>query len=261
VGINALQPHSHEIPPDATPGRLIAFYLEPNWLWRCYGIEADVSLFNDPRIAINAGIRGKAIDLVNCSVPGDAKRNASIGVIEDLVGELVGSVLSQRRLADQAALGVRFIDPRVQKAIELMEKNVSRRICFNSVAAAVGLSRPHFFALFREQMDITPNVYWNMLRADEACQMLRHAEHKMYSLAVDLGFTTEGNFSRFFRYHVGVPPMIYRAAVNGNSDAQQAIAPSQPIRQVSQRIREIEDEIERLKIEITRLNALSLCAD
>ena len=66
------------------------------------------------------------------------------------------------------------------------------------------MSRPNLFALFKEKTDVTPNVYWNMLRVNEACRMLHQDGYKMYALAADLGFTNEGNFSRFFRSHVGV---------------------------------------------------------
>ena len=42
-------------------------------------------------------------------------------------------------------------DYRVRKAVELMKANVTQRICFDDVARSVGLSRPHFFALFRSR--------------------------------------------------------------------------------------------------------------
>ncbi|TIL97093.1 MAG: AraC family transcriptional regulator, partial [Mesorhizobium sp.] len=42
-------------------------------------------------------------------------------------------------------------DFRVRNAIQLMKANVCERICFDEVARSVGLSRPHFFALFKEQ--------------------------------------------------------------------------------------------------------------
>jgi len=44
-------------------------------------------------------------------------------------------------------------DYRVRKAVELMKANVTQRVCFDTIARSVGLSRPHFFALFREQMN------------------------------------------------------------------------------------------------------------
>jgi transcriptional regulator GlxA family with amidase domain len=36
----------------------------------------------------------------------------------------------------------------------------------------------------------------------------------MISVACNLGFTSQGNFSRFFREHTGVPPTVYREAAN-----------------------------------------------
>ena len=98
------------------------------------------------------------------------------------------------------------------KAIELMKANVSERICFDDVARSVGLSRPHFFALFKEQTSLTPNVYWNTLRMQEALRQLQWSREPLTSVAWNLGFTTQGNFTRFFRDHAGVPPTLYREA-------------------------------------------------
>ena len=103
-------------------------------------------------------------------------------------------------------------DFRVRKAIQLMKANVCERICFDDVARTVGLSRPHFFALFKEQTNLTPNVYWNTLRMEEAVRQLQWSQEPLISVACNLGFTTQGNFSRFFRDHVGVPPTLYREA-------------------------------------------------
>jgi transcriptional regulator GlxA family with amidase domain len=76
----------------------------------------------------------------------------------------------------------------------------------------VGLSRPHFFALFKEQMNLTPNVYWNTLRMNEAARRVQFSEESLVSVALHMGFTSQGNFSRFFRDHIGVPPTVYRLA-------------------------------------------------
>ena len=99
-----------------------------------------------------------------------------------------------------------------------MKANVCERICFDDVARSVGLSRPHFFALFKEQTNLTPNVYWNTLRMEEArAAVCSGREEPLISVACNLGFTTQGNFSRFFRDHVGVPPTLYREAARAMS--------------------------------------------
>ena len=99
-----------------------------------------------------------------------------------------------------------------------MQANVSGRLGLEEVARSVGLSRPHFFTLFKEQMNLTPNVYWNTLRMEEALHQLGQSEESLTGVACNLGFTTQGNFTRFFRDHAGVPPTLYReAAPHGGS--------------------------------------------
>ena len=103
-------------------------------------------------------------------------------------------------------------DYRVRKAAALMKTHMCERACLDEVARNVGLSRPHFFALFKEQMGLTPNVYWNSLRMAEAARQLKASEQPLMDIACGLGFSTQGNFSRFFRDHFGVPPNAYRSA-------------------------------------------------
>ena len=82
----------------------------------------------------------------------------------------------------------------------------------DEVARSVGLSRPHFFMLFKDQMNLTPNVYWNTLRMEEALRQIGNSEESLTCVACNLGFTAQANFTRFFRDHAGVPPTIYREA-------------------------------------------------
>ena len=103
-------------------------------------------------------------------------------------------------------------DYRIRKALALMRANVSERLNLDEVARSVGLSRPHFFALFKEQMNLTPNVYWNTLRMEEALRQIEATEEPLTSVACNLGFTAQANFSRFFRDHAGVSPRLYREA-------------------------------------------------
>ena len=52
-----------------------------------------------------------------------------------------------------------------------------------------------------------------MLRMEAALEHIQESEDRLTEIAIDLGFTTPGNFSLFFREHVGVPPAVYRSAV------------------------------------------------
>ena len=53
-----------------------------------------------------------------------------------------------------------------------MQENVGETMELDHVAREVGLSRPHFFKLFRTQVGLTPNLYANALRMERAIERL-----------------------------------------------------------------------------------------
>ena len=52
---------------------------------------------------------------------------------------------------------------------------------------------------------------------EEAVRRLVQQEEPLTSVALDLGFSTPGNFSRFFREHMGVTPSRFRRAASGTA--------------------------------------------
>ena len=77
-----------------------------------------------------------------------------------------------------------------------MREHVTDPMAVEEVASKVGLSRGHFFALFKEQLNTTPQVFWSAVRVEEAVRLLVQQEAPLTSVALDLGFSTPGNFSR-----------------------------------------------------------------
>jgi AraC-like DNA-binding protein len=207
AGIDSLEPHSHAFSPDGTPGRFLAFYIDPDWARRRRALAPGVPLFAEPAIPLDPWLHRAALDLYHRLEDDDGFGEIAAYEIERLIDSLLDAAPASPRRRGPA-----IRDFRVRKAIELMKANVCERICFDAVARAVGLSRPHFFALFKEQTGLTPNVYWNTLRMEEALRQLQGSEEPLISVAGNLGFTTQGNFTRFFRDHAGVPPTLYREA-------------------------------------------------
>ena len=82
----------------------------------------------------------------------------------------------------------------------------------DDLAREVGLSRPHFFKLFRQQMGLTPNIFLNTLRSEQAIDALITTNKSVTEIGLDLGFASQASFTRFFASNVGIPPSDYRRA-------------------------------------------------
>jgi AraC-like DNA-binding protein len=133
--------------------------------------------------------------------------------LEADVAALLSTTLASSMTAEQLQgmpVRRRMIDYRLRLAIAHMQNNLSSPKVAEEMAEVVGLSRSRFFELFHDQLGTSPLVFWNAMRLEEALTRLNAREENMTAMAMDLGFSTPGNFSRFFRDHRGVTPTTYR---------------------------------------------------
>ncbi|QRM57408.1 AraC family transcriptional regulator [Sinorhizobium sp. BG8] len=222
IGINSFQPHNHVFDESKTPGTFLAFYIDLEWLKERRNLASGKQVFATPLIPLEPWLSETAALLPQKLSCGEDDYELVAYELERLIDHLLDAADAARPPVSAAHPVRSARDFRVRKAIALMEANVGERICFDQVARSVGLSRPHFFALFKEHMNVTPNVYWNTLRIAEAVRCLQTSNESLISVACNLGFTTQGNFSRFFREHTGVPPTVYRSAASEGPHSQQA---------------------------------------
>jgi AraC family transcriptional regulator len=212
VAINSFQPHSHVFADNEEPGSFLAFYIDMPWLAERRRIPAGAPVFAAPLISLEGWLIEIGVAIANRLCDSVEDYDLLAYEIERYIDCLIDAADAQKPINVTSQRAGR--DYRIRKAIALMEANVGERICFDQVARSVGLSRPHFFALFKEHMNLTPNVFWNTLRIAEAVRCLRASDEPLISVACNLGFSTQGNFSRFFREHTGVRPTIYRSAIS-----------------------------------------------
>ncbi len=110
-------------------------------------------------------------------------------------------------------------DYRIRNAIRILQERVGEAQELDRVAREVGLSRPHFYKLFRAQVGVTPNIYLNTLRMERAIERLAGSEAAVSEIGLDLGFSSQASFSRFFIANGVVPPSAYRRSVHVQSAA------------------------------------------
>ena len=118
----------------------------------------------------------------------------------------------QSEPAQELRASAAVTDFRVRKCIKLLSESPGAEIELDSIARESGLSRPHFYRLFRTQTGVTPHLYLNTLIMEHALDALVATESPIADISFDLGFSSQSAFTRFFAANVGLAPTEYRRA-------------------------------------------------
>jgi len=102
----------------------------------------------------------------------------------------------------------------VEAAIHFMQENIERRITLQDVTRYVGFSSSHFSALFKKKTGTSPLAYFNHMKIEHACQMLKFTDLQINQICYRLGFEDSLYFSRLFSKTMGVSPTTYRQQTN-----------------------------------------------
>jgi len=220
VLINAWEPHSYSHNgAEVQRTVILALYIEPGWLagiQQALTVSAHPHFFQQPCVALSPAARKLADALAR-----DMLLTAELpsGQLEERLFELMIATIEHHSewRSYQSLLGTlrqHHGDVRIRKAISRMRENIGQSVDMDVLAAECGLSRAHFFELFRKTTKLTPRVYANVLRMEAAITALTAGETPIADLAYDMGFSAPGHFTRFFREHLGTPPTEYRRVVD-----------------------------------------------
>lgn len=210
IAISPWQPHNYISLDAGQPSLFLTLYIKPFWF-----LEAS----RQPNASMRFG--RNAIDVTDPI--GRLVMQVSAGMLEDADDSFIAGYLYELTQAsydqtwqwvEDGAAGDRFAPPirdfRVRNSVRLMKRCISERIALDSIARDSGLSRPHFYKLFRQQVGITPNIYLNTLRMESAIDRLTTGHDPVTDIGLDLGFASQASFSRFFIANVGIAPSDYR---------------------------------------------------
>lgn len=212
IAVNPWEPHGF-IPGDFGSGIFLVLYIDRSWFQHMGHSPHAALAFGRSEIEMTPRIRAIMREVVSLLEDYDSVEN-----FDGTLFELTDACFEQSwRLAGgwQRYCGPAssFIDFRVRKSIVLMSENLGSEIELDEVARGAGLSRPHFYKLFRRQTGVTPNIYLNTLRMEKAVQRLGQTDRSVTEIGYELGFSCQSVFTRFFSSHVGMAPTDYRRAV------------------------------------------------
>jgi AraC-like DNA-binding protein len=207
VAVSPWQTHYYCQPAPGGHTLVLVLYIRPTWFRTAIGSRASALRFGRAAIEVS-DVLGRLID-----VGAMLDRDQDDPAIDDWLLTLTEYCFDQSWHGSDALRHFASIDDfRLRKAIQLLEQRVCEPepVELDTVAREAGLSRPHFYKLFRQQVGVTPNIYLNSLRMERAIERLTGTTETVAAIGLDLGFSSQASFSRFFIANGVVPPSTYR---------------------------------------------------
>ena len=208
VAINPWQPHSFHPVAGRVPSVFLVAYISDRWLDRDQ--EGRGSLrFGANAIRFRPVIRMAAFSLADALVSG-----ANFKAVDRGLNELFDACFDESWCRYGQPIDFEqprdFLDYRVRKSLRLLDEGLSEGVALDAVARDAGLSRPHFYKLFRENTGVTPALYANTMRVERALDRLVGSRVSVTDIGYELGFSSQSHFTHFFSAHVGIAPTLYR---------------------------------------------------
>jgi len=210
VAVNPWEPHNF-LPNDVADGAIFfVLYVNAEWFApdaaNCHNLRFGRTHFKRTAV-LDKQIRRTAA--LVCGAP-------SLGSLDSELRHLIDICYDESWQTCEAGHETRpaaaVTDFRVRKSIKLMSESPGAEIELDSIARESGLSRPHFYRLFRTQTGVTPHLYLNTLIMEQALDALVATETPIADIGFDLGFSSQSGFTRFFAANVGMAPTDYRRA-------------------------------------------------
>lgn len=99
----------------------------------------------------------------------------------------------------------------VQQVLRLIQQNYGdRRLSIKWLAEKVYLTPTYLSWLFKRQMGKTIGEYLTSVRMEQAKELLRDQQFKLYHVAEQVGYEDAGYFGKIFKKQTGLTPSEYR---------------------------------------------------
>jgi len=112
-----------------------------------------------------------------------------------------------------------FAPPAIQKAIDLMGRNIEKPLTIPELSQRLGFSQRKLERLFRKNFECSAVAFYRVLRLQEARVLLTHTDMSVLDICIACGFASSSYFSKSYTNQFGVRPRDHRSSWPENEPA------------------------------------------
>ena len=147
-----------------------------------------------------------------------------------LKAELAGGCLAGKIYADSVAIALathliknhctskqvtsesenNLSERQLRQISDYIHDNLASDLTLKELASLVGMNSYSFCRWFKRSMGVTPHQYVIQSRIERAKFLLTHTKLNIVEIALDVGCSSQSNFTALFRKQVGITPKVYR---------------------------------------------------
>lgn len=159
-----------------------------------------------------------------------AKRALQLGASDFLLKPISARELQKALCSIVAALDIQYeklseqeseknekvYSAKMQTALKWIDQHIHESITQTAISEVLGVSSSHFSKMFKKEMGMGFSSYVTMRKMQEAQQLLKNPQNKVYEVADMLGYSDYAYFFQVFKKHFGFSPNDRRARRENN---------------------------------------------
>ena len=118
--------------------------------------------------------------------------------LTDVLNDFIDTVIRKRRKAGN-----------VNRALDFVHRNYSRKLTITEVCAAVAMSKSRFSETFRHETGMSFSKYLSQYRIERAKELMNTGNLTLSEIALRTGFYDQSHFTKTFRRFTGNTPSRY----------------------------------------------------
>lgn len=135
----------------------------------------------------------------------------------NIFAESIANALAVRILKNYSLVNSKITESEIelsqqqlQQVIDYINDNLAQKLSLNRLASLVNMSSYHFCRWFKNTIGISPHQYIIQCRIKRAKFLLTYTQLPLVEIALNIGCSSQTNFTVLFRKHMGVTPKVYR---------------------------------------------------